>query len=161
MLFYRRGAPIRTCGGFAAGLRFRLRDDRTATKAMLIALRTGLRFRLAAAFAVFAALCFVAPPAVLAFGHGANTIHCMANADMVNHGEPASHDADHHGEHSSPAGDHQMTCCGLFCLSALAADLGVVEFIEVPGAPAPAETMNFFGRVPERLDRPPIPIPFV
>jgi hypothetical protein len=32
---------------------------------MLIALRTGLRFRLAATLALLAALCFVAPPAVL------------------------------------------------------------------------------------------------
>jgi hypothetical protein len=47
---------------------------------MLIALRIGLRFRLAVTLAAFAALCFVAPPAVLAFGHGANTINCLAHA---------------------------------------------------------------------------------
>jgi hypothetical protein len=128
---------------------------------MLIALRTGLRFRLAVAFAAFAALCFVAPPAVLAFGHGANTIHCLANANLVNHGGAASHDATHHGDHSSPAGDHQMTCCGLVCLSALAADFGLVDFIEVPGAPAPGDAISFLSRVPERLDRPPIIVPFV
>jgi hypothetical protein len=43
---------------------------------MLRALRTGLGFRVAMAIAAFAALCLVAPPAVMAFGHGENTIHC-------------------------------------------------------------------------------------
>ena len=37
---------------------------------MLTALTTGLRFRFAILLAAFASLCFVAPPAVLAFGHG-------------------------------------------------------------------------------------------
>jgi hypothetical protein len=149
---------------------------------MLIGLTTGLRFRLAVAFAAFAAFCFVAPPAVLAFGHGSNTLDCVAHADKVNHGRAAAHDAVHrdanaahrganaahrranavHGEHapagdhSVPAGDHQMTCCGLFCLSALAADCGVAE----PGATVailnPAQAPNLFSRVAERLDRPPI-----
>jgi hypothetical protein len=138
---------------------------------MLIALRTGFRFRLAAAFAVFAALSFVAPPAVLAFGHGANTIHCLANANKARHGGASSHDAEHHGtvshdadhpgDEPSPASDHQMTCCGLFCLSALAADFGVVDSVQVPSAPAQADPVHFNGRVPERLDRPPIHIPFV
>ena len=54
---------------------------------MLTALRTGLRFRLAISLAAFASFCFVAPPAVLAFGHGAATADCMAHADMVDHGK--------------------------------------------------------------------------
>jgi hypothetical protein len=143
-------------GAYGAGSR---KEGRSPT--MLIALRTGLRFRLAVAFAAFAALCFVAPPAVLAFGHGANTIHCLSHANLVHHGEPLSHDSHHHGDHSSPAGDHQMTCCGLFCLSALAADFGVVERIELSGVPAPTGATSLFSREPERLDRPPIFIPFV
>jgi hypothetical protein len=53
---------------------------------MLTALRTGLHFRLAITLAVFAAFCFVAPPAVLAFGHGTAMADCMAHADMVDHG---------------------------------------------------------------------------
>jgi hypothetical protein len=127
---------------------------------MLIALRTGVRFRLAAALAAFAALCFVAPPAVLAFGHGENTINCLAHADMVEHGgmTAATHDAGHHGDHSSPAGDHQMTCCGLFCLSALAADNGVVNQVAAGSAPFPACETSLFSRVAERLDRPPISV---
>ena len=53
---------------------------------MLQKLRTGLGFRVAMMIAVLAALCLVAPPAVMAFGHGSNTVHCLANADAVNHG---------------------------------------------------------------------------
>ena len=132
---------------------------------MLTALTTGLRFKLAAALAIFAALSFVAPPAVLAFGHGANTLHCLANAGKTNHGGAASHaehhgtasdDADHHAGHSSPDTDHEMACCSLFCLSALAPDLGTLNLVELPEIPSRAETIHFVGRVSERLDRPPI-----
>lgn len=128
---------------------------------MLIALRKGLRFRLALALAAFAALCFVAPPAVLAFGHGENTIHCLAHADMVDHGRVGAHNVGHHGDHSSPAGKHQMTCCGLFCLSALAADGEVIDAVAPPTAPFPARETILFSRVTERLDRPPISFLFV
>jgi hypothetical protein len=132
---------------------------------MLIALRTGLRFRLAAAFAMFAALCFVAPPAVLAFGHGGNALDCIAHADEVNHGKAVSHA--HHGDRfpagdSSPSSsDHQMTCCGLFCLSALAADSGAVLVATLAAAPFPKREPTLFSRVAERLDRPPISLRIV
>ena len=53
---------------------------------MLQKLRTGPGFRVAIVIAAFAALCLVAPPAVMAFGHGNNTMHCLANADTVDHG---------------------------------------------------------------------------
>jgi hypothetical protein len=128
---------------------------------MLIALRIGLRFRLAIALAAFAALCFVAPPAVLAFGHGGNTIDCLAHADMVDHGRTAARDTKHHGDHSAPAGDHQMTCCGLFCLSALAADSGVLDPVTARSAAFPVRETSVFSRVSERPDRPPISLLFV
>jgi hypothetical protein len=129
---------------------------------MLTALRSGLRFRLAITFAAFAALCFVAPPAVLAFGHGANTVDCVAHADMVDHGRTAAHDTKHHGDHSSPAGDHQMTCGGLFCLSALAADSGdVIGPVAARSATFPVRETSVFSRVSERPDRPPISLLFV
>jgi hypothetical protein len=53
---------------------------------MLQKLRTGLGFRVAVVIAALAALCLVAPPAVMAFGHGNNTVHCLANANAVDHG---------------------------------------------------------------------------
>lgn len=123
---------------------------------MLTALTTGLRFRLAILFAVFAALCFVAPPAVLAFGHGKNTVDCLARADMVDHGNSHAHGTKPHGDHSSPAGSHQSSCCGLFCLSALLTDGGVIEPVATDSTLFPARAASLFSRVPERLDRPPI-----
>ena len=130
---------------------------------MLTALTTGLRFRFAITLAAFAALCFVAPPAVLAFGHGSNTVTCLAHADQVAHGRIAAGDkAAHHGGHSSPAGAHQMTCCGLFCLSALPADSGeAIVPAAIYSAPFPAREVFLFSRVPERPDRPPISHPVV
>jgi hypothetical protein len=129
---------------------------------MLTALTTGLRFRVAITLAAFAALCFVAPPAVLAFGHGPNTANCLAHADQVDHGRIAASGTGHHGDHSAPAGDHQMTCCGLFCLSALAADGGeAMAPAAVCSASFPAREARPFSRVPERPDRPPIFHPVV
>ena len=129
---------------------------------MLTALTSGLRFRIAITLAAFAALCFVAPPAVLAFGHGSNTANCLAHADQVDHGRPAARYTAHHGGHSSPARDHQMTCCGLFCLSALATDAGgAYDPVPVYSAPFPAREARLFSRVPERPDRPPISNPIV
>ena len=126
---------------------------------MLIALRTGLSFRLAAAFAAFAAICFVAPPAVVAFGHGSNTMNCVAHADMVDHGAGKMAGGDNHANHSAPAGSHQMTCCGLFCLSALPADTGAV-IGKISNGPdlATAPECHLLNRSPEHPYRPPISV---
>jgi len=124
---------------------------------MLTALTTGLRFRFAILLAAFAALCFVAPPAVLAFGHGDNTVGCLAHADMVDHGKvTAATGMKHHGDHSAPAGSHQPSCCGLFCMSALVTDGGPLEPIAVASTHFATLELTLFSRVPERLDRPPI-----
>jgi hypothetical protein len=129
---------------------------------MLIALRTGLSFRLAATLAAFAALCFIAPPAVVALGHGEHTTYCLAHADMVEHGAAKGANVGNHADHSAPAGSHQMTCCGLFCLSALPAEIGeaVSRFVRGPAlslAPEP----HLLSQAPERPDRPPISPLFV
>jgi hypothetical protein len=126
---------------------------------MMKALRTGLGFRVATAIAMFAALCLVAPPAVMAFGHGDNTVHCLANADVANHGMNNGGGAadNHHGDHGKAPGTHAPGCCGLYCLSAL--PLAVPSLVEdlslAPALSPPAEPV-LFGRVPGRLDRPPI-----
>ena len=135
---------------------------------MLTALGTGVRFRIAIGFAAFASFCFVLPPAVLAFGHGANTIACMSHADAVNHGMARDHNAakgmahsgaaqDHDGQ-KSPGGDHRANCCGLFCLSAVM--LAGYEAsghapIGVPHVMAP--TPRLLASVSKRPDRPPNP----
>jgi hypothetical protein len=123
---------------------------------MLTALTTGLRFRFAILLAAFAALCFVAPPAVLAFGHGEATGDCLAHADMLDHGRTAAGDMKHHGDHSSPPGNHQPGCCGLFCMSALVTDGSVIGPVAADSTPFPGRESSFFSRVPARLDRPPI-----
>jgi len=129
---------------------------------MLIALRTGLSFRLAAALAAFASLCFVAPPAVVAFGHGSNTINCVAHADMVDDGAAKGRSVNDHADHSTPASTHQMTCCGLFCLSALPAQIGGVnDRIGAGSALFPAPEPHLLSQTPELPDRPPISLLFV
>jgi hypothetical protein len=132
------------------------------SKSMLTALTTGLRFRLAILLTAFATLCFVAPPAVLAFGHGSATADCMAHADVVGHGKTGtSQHSQHHGDHSAPTGNHQPSCCGLFCMSALVADVGVGEPDAIPSTPYPPREHILFSRVTERLDRPPISLRIV
>ncbi|MGH6825986.1 hypothetical protein [Methyloceanibacter sp.] len=125
---------------------------------MLRALRTGLGFRVAMAIAAFAALCLVAPPAVMAFGHGENTMHCLAHADAVDHGMQGGLAHKHDGDHGTLPGTHAAGCCGLYCLSALPLASGplVEGLLLAPALSPPAETA-LFGRVPGRLDRPPIP----
>ncbi len=126
---------------------------------MLTALTSGFRFRVAIALAAFAALCFVAPPAVLAFGHGEHTIECLAHADMVNHGMSKAPGMTHHGDHSLPASSHQpgSGCCGLFCMSALPAELdqGLQNVTAGQALALPAQP-NPLSQVPEQPDRPPI-----
>ena len=129
---------------------------------MLQKLRTGLGFRAAVMIAVFAALCLVTPPAVVAFGHGSNTVHCLANADAVNHDMHGGGAQDHHGNHGKSPGTHAPGCCGLFCMSALPLTSAPILEGRVirPALSMPAE-ITFTSRVPGRLDRPPIVFPSV
>ena len=108
---------------------------------MLQKLRTGLGFRVAIVIAAFAALCLVAPPAVMAFGHGNNTVHCLANADTVDHGMHGGAAQKDHGDHGKLPGTKAPGCCGLYCLSALPLASGpVVEGLFVaPALSLPVE----------------------
>ena len=128
---------------------------------MLQELRTGFGFRVAVAIAAFAALCLVAPPAVMAFGHGEKTLHCLAHADAVDHGMHRALDGvaqKHGGDHGTLPGTHTPGCCGLYCLSALPLASGpLVEGLLLAPALSPLAEPALFGRVPGRLDRPPIP----
>jgi hypothetical protein len=124
---------------------------------MLTKLTNGLRFRLAIILAGVAALCFVMPPAAVAFGHGAHTVHCIAHADMVNHGVAKHAGVKDHADHSAPAGSLQMTCCGLFCLSALPAEIGkVIDVMAMGPALSAAPEPHLLSESPELPDRPPI-----
>jgi hypothetical protein len=139
-----------------------LRLVQRAGTGMLIALRTGLSFRLAATLAAFAVLCLIAPPAVVAFGHGEHTVHCLAHADMVEHGAAKGSSVDKHANHSAPADSHQMTCCGLFFLTALPAEIGgVIDRIGTGPGLSPATEAHILSQAPERPARPPISLLFV
>jgi hypothetical protein len=126
------------------------------------ALRTGLGFRVAMVIAIFAALCFVAPPAVMASGYGGNIVHCLTHGDAVDHGVHGGAGHKDHGGGTQLPGDHGTNCCGLFFLSALPPSSGpVLDGLLLPIVLlAPAEP-HLSGRGPERLDRPPISLPSV
>ncbi len=122
---------------------------------MLERLRAGPGFRLAMAIAMFAALSFIAPPAVMAFGHGNNTVHCLSHGDVVGHGmlDSASHKDG--GGHAKIPG--HKGCCGLFCVSAIApGSAPVLVVLPVTIVLAPPVTPRPVNRAPERIDRPPI-----
>jgi hypothetical protein len=125
---------------------------------MLKALRAGLGFRVAMAIAVFAALCLMAPPAVMAFGHGKTTAHCLTNADVANHGMQKAATPKQHGDHGKLPGTGAPGCCGLYCLSALplASSQTVEGLAPAPALSPPVETI-LSGGLAARLDRPPIP----
>jgi hypothetical protein len=124
---------------------------------MLQMFRSGLGFRVAILLAAFAALCFVAPPAVMAFGHGSDIVQCLAHGDAMNHdGLMGARDKDHSG-HTKLPGNHGSACCGMFCLSALAPTSGpVVEGLLTPQELAPPVEASFFGQTPDLPHRPPI-----
>ena len=115
---------------------------------MLQKLRSGVGFRVAIMIACFAALCFVAPPAVMAFGHG---------SDVVDHGMHGGAGHKNHGDGAKVPGNHGMNCCGLFFLSALPLAAGpLIEGRVIrPVLSAPVEIKQQ-GRAPDPPDRPPI-----
>jgi len=121
------------------------------------ALRTGPGFRAAMMVAILASLCFVAPPAVLAFGHGGNTLHCLTHADAVNH-DMAGSKHDHHGDHGKLPGSNAPGCCGLNCMSALPlTPAPVVDGRVIRPALSVSAVLAVAGRGPYQPDRPPIP----
>jgi hypothetical protein len=99
---------------------------------------------------------------VVAFGHGSNTLNCVGHADMVDHGIAKGASADKHAGHSAPDNTHQMNCCGLFCLSALPAEIGkVIGGISTGPALFLTPEPRLLSQSPERPDRPPNSLLFV
>lgn len=126
---------------------------------MLTALRTGIRFRVAIALAAFAVLCFVAPPAVLAFGHGGSLVHCLTHADAADHDMAVTAKAHEHGPAVAPGvpADHHPGCCELFNLSVL---MPAGEALLQPAwfglAFAPLLNLGFLSPAADNPDPPPI-----
>ena len=124
---------------------------------MLRALRAGLGFRVAIMTAGFAVLCFVAPPAVMAFGHGSTIVQCLTHGDAADHDMHGGAGHKDHGDGAKVPANHAINCCGLFFLSALAPSSGpVLDGLSLPAVLSPLAEPRLFGRVPDQPDRPPI-----
>jgi hypothetical protein len=124
---------------------------------MLQKLRSGLGFRAAIMIAGFAALCFVAPPAVMAFGHGSDIVQCLTHGDAVDHGMHGGAGHKDHGDGAKVPANHGMNCCGLFFLSALPLAFGpLVEGRVIRPVLSASIEINLLGRAPDQPERPPI-----
>ena len=148
---------------------------------MLAGMSKRLRIRAALSIAALYAFCVLAPHAALAFGHA--SAHCLtdeqpsaahvhkakaklashthADGTVHHHNAVPAHDdaitADPH-QHSDANGKSDTgNCCGLFCISALALELGVA----LPAPPLVATDLSSVhdalrGHSPTRINRPPI-----
>jgi hypothetical protein len=145
---------------------------------MLTWLTRRRRIRAAIASAAIYAACVVAPPIALAFADSAVAAHCLTEdnrglADRHAQGDAPgvvhAHDDGTMHEHSNdaaPGSDEgeqtkqAASCCGLFCFVAVTGDLNLGV-----GQPAHASSVlpvldeHLDGRGPDRINRPPIPLP--
>jgi len=138
---------------------------------MLSGLTKSFRIKAAIFVAVLYAFCVLAPAAVLAFADAATAVHCLTEqhgtAKPHDHGKAHMHGdgtVHHHGDDGAAAKHsdsdkqgHAANCCGVFCMSGLAA-----EPIAALGDPLhfslliPATSSDLASRGPDRINRPPI-----
>ena len=129
---------------------------------MLAALTRGTLFKVAIWVAALAVFSFVAPPIAVAFSPSKTAAYCLTHVDHAFVHEHDQTDAvqpgvGHHDDHAKHShGDHKSTCCGLFCVTALAPSVYVFEPAWSGSAVSSALETSFQGRMPDRLDRPPI-----
>ena len=135
-------------------------------------LTKNLRMRAAILIVLAYAGCVLAPTAALAFVATPASFHCLselngmsappehesmahAHADGTSHYHDQSSFPDKHSDADGKS--HAGSCCGLFCVSAIAHDPGVTFGIPAPTLPAlPAVVSGLAGRAPGPLHRPPI-----
>lgn len=132
-----------------------------------------LRKRAAILIAMAYAFCVMAPAAALAAADSPAVFHCLTAAGGVanaaEHGGAAHAHADaaaHQHDEQNSAPDHHSnkdgkadtgSCCGLFCVSALAHDSGLTIGLSAPASSSVAKLANGLnGRAPCPLHRPPI-----
>lgn len=143
----------------------------------MVSLTKKLRKRAAILIAVAYAFCVMAPAAALAVVNSPTVFHCIgaltaksapAHQQSAAHthadGSAHQHEQDAHDHGAAP--DHHSnkdgkadtgSCCGLFCVSAIAQDPGVtfgVTSLATTSVAALANGLN--GRAPCPLHRPPI-----
>ena len=116
--------------------------------------------------------CVLAPSAAVAFSDSPAAFDCLGELSEMSapsehagmshmHANGTVHHHNHNGvvdNHSDTDGKaHNGSCCGLFCVSALAHDPGLTFGIFGPASPAlPAVANGLAGRAPSPLHRPPI-----
>jgi len=145
---------------------------------MLARLTTQFRWRAALAVAVLYAVCILAPHAAMALG-SASAAHCLtasstlahvhkkasssphvhANGETHHHGSASHHhdDGNQTSDENGKSKDHSGTCCGLFCVTAIAANDAIFLAPNLSLATDLQGTGDSLaGRGPGRLNRPPI-----
>ena len=141
---------------------------------MLLVLKKGSRIKAAIAATLLYAVCVLAPSAALAFADPGATAHCLSDSQGAAHvhrdtAQAAPHvhadntehaHADTLGAQNSSHTDgkaRNSTCCGLFCISALASE-AAAALLAAPASAlhGPALTFHIDGREPGRIHRPPI-----
>lgn len=135
---------------------------------MLFWMTRQFRFKAALALAALYAFCILAPHAALAFTNAANAAPCLGETHGLAHVHHAAANTHVHADgtaHEHDGGKHQHSdgkaqhanCCGLFCVTALANDPGVVLVVPELGTPAQIALVDGLpSRGPERINRPPI-----
>lgn len=126
------------------------------------------RFKAALALAALYAFCILAPHAALAFTHAANALPCLGESQGLAHVHKAATTTHVHADgttHEHKGGKTQHSdgkaqdanCCGLFCVTALTNDPGVVLVVPELGTPSLVALARAPpSRGPERINRPPI-----
>jgi hypothetical protein len=135
---------------------------------MLVRLTKVLRIRAALALGLLYGICALMPTAALAFGDAAKAAHCLTDSHHHAAAKSHIHGAQVHHQHDTDASAHHPpmdsrdkseaagACCGLMCLSAVPAALGVAGSEPVPSPPKLAALQqNVAGCGPTLLDRPP------
>ena len=157
---------------------------------MLRLLNKPRRVVMAAAFAVFYAVCALAPTSVLAFAGAPGAAHGLgvhdharafaqvhktgATTDMAHKIKSSAHDHAGHGhaafgghgdsDKTTPEGSHAPPagCCGIFCISALAPSFELTALcIPLLAKLEPPVTGFMSGQHPSRIDRPPRSLPSI
>lgn len=135
-------------------------------------LTKSFRTRAAIFIALAYAFCVLAPTVAVALVAGPASFHCLGELETMS--APAAHEStahshagasDHHHDQGTTA-DHDSdtggkapvgSCCGLFCVSAIAHDPSLMFGISAPAsAPVPAVANGLAGRAPGPLHSPPI-----
>jgi hypothetical protein len=130
---------------------------------------SSIRRKVAIVFVAMYASCLLAPHATMAFAYGGNAAHCLTELASTPHRHQAvaghvhkDGTAHEHGmaakmQGQPKADDVQTTCCGLFAMSALAANVDSVVMAPPPGKALPfVAPDSLAGHPPGCLHRPPI-----